>query len=235
ISLVSAGRTACSWNYCVTCPRSLCRSSPASKAAALLKLIRILQGAVSPRTLALHVSALYFLRRSTSLTVSRSDDLATARTVSVRALPPPSCRAPGKPVRANGGEWDCWDPSPGPAAARAPPARSRLFSPGLSPSGYTAPSTWHPARRTVAVAFPPRRTSANACTHPPVCNTLQRLRDSAPIPSEIAQWLPAVAIYRDKSPPAANAPAGAWDRPPPPSSHTRPPPARHPVAAASVR
>src|SRR6266699_7348682 len=234
MSLVSAGQTACSWNYCVTCPRSLCRSSPVSKAAALLNLIRIKARSLrepwrAPRF------CVSFLRRSASLTVSRSDDLATARTASVRAPPLPSCRVPGKPGRANGGEWDCWDPSSGPAAARAPPARSRLSSPRLSPSGYTAPSRWHPARWTAAEVFPPRRISANACRHPPACNTPRHLRDSAPIPSEIAQWLRALAIYRDKFPPVTNAPAEAWDRPPPPSSHTLRPPAQNPVAAASVR
>src|SRR6266487_2952497 len=82
--------------------------------------------------------------------------------------------------------------------------------------------------------FPPRRISANACRRPPACNTLQHLRDSAPIPSETAQWLRAGAIYRDKSPPAANAPAGAWDPVPPLFSRIPRRPAQNPVAAASA-
>src|SRR5207302_2046425 len=129
----------------------------------------------------------------------------------------PSGLFPDRPVRADDEAWGYWDPWRWRAARRARQGRSRLSSPGPFPSGYKAPSMWHPARWSAEEVFPPPRTSAIGYKHPPACSTPPLPPDSGPAPSETARRLPAGGTYRDTALRVANVLGEAWDPVPPPS------------------
>src|SRR5438105_1502900 len=104
------------------------------------------------RTRALHevVAKEPTQRPINSASVWRSGIRLVARRFLIRARHLHSCRAHDTLRPANGVGLDYWDPSPGRAREHAPPAPSLLFSPALSPSGFTARLMWHPTRWNVA-------------------------------------------------------------------------------------
>src|SRR5437016_13394120 len=76
-------------------------------------------------------------RTLTPASVWRSRIQLAARPFLVRARPRQPCRADDRLRPASDVGWGYWDPLPGHAEGREPPAPSLPFFPGPFPSGYT--------------------------------------------------------------------------------------------------